>query len=132
MAERSCGFKSRPGHQVCVKFKNALILICSNRINLMRYTVVERQLKEASKRISRYKTELAIADEQLNHLRNAADDARVKSLVSETALADQERREVDQQVDSMSRHHEYLISEIKNLEDRQDELLEKISKTVSR
>ena len=98
----------------------------------MRYTVVERQLKEASKRISRYKTELAIADEQLNHLRNAADDARVKSLVYETALADQERREVDQQVDSMSRHHEYLISEIKNLEDRQDELLEKISKTVSR
>ena len=34
----------------------------------MKYTVVERQLKEVGKRISRYKDELAIADEQLHHL----------------------------------------------------------------
>ena len=94
----------------------------------MKYTVVERQLKEVGKRISRYKDELAIADEQLNHLQNEAEDARMKSLVSETAIADQERREVDQQVESMNRHHQHLIAEIKNLGERQDQLLEKISK----
>ena len=94
----------------------------------MKYTVVERQLKEVGKRISRYKDELAIADEQLHHLQNEAEDARMKSLVSETAIADQERREVDQQVESMNRHYQHLIAEIKNLEERQDQLLEKISK----
>ena len=99
----------------------------------MKYTVVERQLREVGKRISRYKDELAIADEQLNHLQDEATDARMRSLVSETAIADQERREVDQQVESMNRHYQYLISEIKNLEERQDQLLEKISKaTVGR
>ena len=61
-------------------------------------------------------------------LQNEAEDARMKSLVSETAIADQERREVDQQVESMNRHHQHLIAEIKNLEERQDQLLEKISK----
>ncbi len=115
-----------------LKIQERIDLKSGNRINLMKYTVVERQLKEVNKRISRYKDELAIADEQLSHLQNIADDARVRSLVSETALADQERREVDQQVDSMNRHYQYLVSEIKNLEDRQDVLLEKISKTVSR
>ena len=94
----------------------------------MKYTVVERQLKEVGKRISRYKDELAIADEQLHHLQNEAEDAQMKSLVSETAIADQERREVDQQVESMNRHHQHLIAEIKNLEELQDQLLEKISK----
>ena len=94
----------------------------------MKYTVVERQLKEVGKRISRYKDELAIADEQLHHLQNEAEDARMKSLVSETAIADQERREVDQQVESMNRHHQHLIAEIKNHEERQDQLLEKTSK----
>jgi|TARA_B100001113_G_C20520725_1_gene367204 chromosome segregation ATPase len=97
----------------------------------MKYTVVERQLKEVGKRISRYKDELAIADEQLNHLQDEAADARMRSLVSETAIADQERREVDQQVESMNRHYQYLISEIKNLEERQDQLLEKISKATA-
>ncbi|MDG2211450.1 MAG: hypothetical protein P8K64_05605 [Acidimicrobiales bacterium] len=97
----------------------------------MKYTVVERQLKEVGKRISRYKDELAIADEQLNHLQDEATDARMRSLVSETAIADQDRREVGQQVESMNRHYQYLISEIKNLEERQDQLLEKISKATA-
>ena len=74
---------------------------------------------------------LAIADEQLSHLQNEAEDVRMKSLVSETAIADRERREVDQQVESMNRHHQYLVAEIKNLEERQDQLLEKISKTAA-
>tara|TARA_Y100000748_G_C15226784_1_gene383462 strand:- start:248 stop:553 length:306 start_codon:yes stop_codon:yes gene_type:complete len=94
----------------------------------MKYTVAERQLKEVGKRISRYKDDLAIADEQLSHLQNEAEDVRMKSLVSETAIADRERREVDQQVESMNRHHQYLVAEIKDLEERQDQLLEKIFK----
>ena len=97
----------------------------------MKYSVVERQLKEVGKRISRYEDELSIADEQLNHLQSEAEDARMKSLVSETAIADQERRGVDQQVESMTRHHQHLVTEIKNLEERQDQLLEKISKTAA-
>jgi hypothetical protein len=54
----------------------------------MKQTVTERQLKEVSKRIAGYKDELAIASEQLAHLENEAENARMRSLVSETAIAD--------------------------------------------
>ena len=98
----------------------------------MKYTVIERQLKEVSKRIAGYKDELAIAGEQLAHLENEAENARMRSLVSETAIADHERRETEQQARSMVRHYKFLTSEIEMLEERQDQLLAKMTKSDSR
>ena len=97
----------------------------------MKQTVTERQLKEVSKRIAGYKDELAIASEQLAHLENEAENARMRSLVSETAIADLERRKTEQQVQSMVRHYRFITSELEMLEERQDELLDKMTKTGS-
>ena len=55
----------------------------------------------------------------------------MRSLVSETAIADLERRETEQQVQSMVRHYRFITSELEMLEERQDELLDKMTKTGS-
>ena len=93
----------------------------------MKYTVVERQLKEVGKRISRYKDELAIADEQLHHLQNEAEDARMKSLVSETAISDHERRDSARQAENMGNYCLKIKNEINRLENLQDKMLDKLT-----
>ena len=54
---------------------------------------VERRLTEVGRRIRELREELRVADEQLVHLADAADDARLRSLVSETPVSDREHRE---------------------------------------
>jgi response regulator NasT len=54
---------------------------------------IERRLFEVAKRIRAANEELAVVDEQLQALREAADEARVRSLVSETPLAHKEYTE---------------------------------------
>jgi hypothetical protein len=49
--------------------------------------LVERRILEVSKRLRKAREELAVADEQLSALSEAADEARIRSLVSETPLA---------------------------------------------
>jgi uncharacterized protein (DUF3084 family) len=93
----------------------------------MNRNLLERRLKSIGARLRRQRMELSIADEQLRHLKNEADDARVRSLVSETALADRERRGSDQQARAMYRHHTLLSNEIAELEMQQDELLDQIA-----
>ena len=55
-------------------------------------SMVERRLIEIGDRLKALRDELAIADEQLAHLADEAEDARLRSLVSETPLAEREHR----------------------------------------
>jgi len=88
--------------------------------------VIERRLNEISARLRRLRADLAVADEQLAHLVDEAGDARVRSLVSETALSEREHRGADRQARAMGRHRDDVVAEIGRLEFRQDQLLDRL------
>jgi len=88
--------------------------------------LVERKLSEAAERLRQVRAELAVVDEQLAFLADAADDARLRAMVSETPMADKEHREAQKHADAMSRHRADLIAQIAELKRSQDELLERL------
>ena len=88
--------------------------------------LVERNLSEASDRLRQLRAELAVVDEQLAFLNDAAGEARLRAMVSETPMADREHREAQKHADAMSRHRSALVSQIGELERSQDELLERL------
>lgn len=68
-----------------------------------------------------------MVDEQLVHLADAADDARLRALVSETPVSDREHREAARHAESMRSHRAVVAEEITRLEVAQDELLDRFS-----
>lgn len=92
----------------------------------MSRTQVERHLREVGDRLRKLRADLGVADEQLVHFADDADEARLRSLVSETPLADKEHREARRHVEAMQRHRADLLAEIDKLEGTQDELLDRL------
>jgi hypothetical protein len=90
-------------------------------------SLVERRLVGISARLKELREELRVADEQLAHFDDIADDARIRAMVSETPLADQEHREAAKHADSMRRHREGVRTEMVELEATQDELLDRLT-----
>jgi len=88
--------------------------------------LVERKLSEAAERLRAVRVELHVAAEQLAFLADAADDARLRAMVSETPMADREHREAQKHADAMARHRAMLVSQIGELERSQDELLDRL------
>lgn len=78
------------------------------------------------RRLGALRQELAIADEQLAHFADLADDSRIRSLVSETPLADQEHRDAERTSSAMARHRAELVERIDRLEREQDDLLDRL------
>lgn len=93
--------------------------------------LVERKLSEASERLKRLRAELQVAEEQLASLADAADEARLRAMVSETPIADKEHREAQKHADAMARHRRELAEQIKELEASQDELLDRLVTELS-
>lgn len=88
---------------------------------------VERRLVEIGRRLVTLRTDLAIAEEQLAHFADEADDARLRALVSETPLAGRDHRSAARHAEAMQRHRDEIVTEIGELERRQDELLDEMS-----
>ena len=93
----------------------------------MSRSLVERKLVEVSERLKQLRAELSVTDEQFAHLADAADDARLRALVSETPVADREHREAQKHATAMDRHRTEVRARIEQLERRQDELLDQLS-----
>ena len=89
--------------------------------------VVERRLTALGSRLVRLRDDLAVAEEQVAHFVADADDARVRSLVSETAISEREHRGAERQVTVMSLHRDQLVAEIQRLEADQDDLLDRLT-----
>jgi len=68
-----------------------------------------------------------VLDEQLAVLADAADDARIRALVSETPLADRESRETQKHADAMARSRAAVHASIIELESAQDRLLDQLT-----
>ena len=88
--------------------------------------MVERRLSDVSAQLKGLRRDLAVTDEQLAQLADEADDARLRSLVSETPLAEREHREASRHAEAMGRHRRDVLAEIAQLELLQDELLDKL------
>ena len=89
--------------------------------------LVERRLRDTGARLRKLRDELRVLEEQHDQLADEADDSRLRSLVSETPLADREFRETKRHADAFARRKAELLSSIAALERRQDELLDEMS-----
>ena len=89
--------------------------------------MLERRLVEVSERLKRLREELVLTDEQVAHFSDAADDARIRALVSETPLADREHHEAQRHADAYERHRSEVQTSIDQLERKQDELLDRLA-----
>lgn len=98
----------------------------------MSRSLIERKLFEVAERLRALRAELAVADEQLQALAEAADDARLRALVSETPLAGREHTEAQRHADAMARHRADVLQELAELERTQDELLDRLLAEPSR
>ena len=92
----------------------------------MSRSLIERRLTAVTDRLKRARAELAVIDEQLAALADAADETRVRALVSETPLADREHEEAQRHVDAMARSRAGVLNAINELERAQDELLDRL------
>jgi hypothetical protein len=90
---------------------------------------VERRIREVHDRLVRARQELAVLDEQYAVVADAAEDARLRSLVSETPLAAHDYGEVKRHADAMARARDALVSTVAELERRRDELLQQVGVT---
>ena len=87
--------------------------------------LIERKLVEVTDRLSRLRDDLEVADEQMNHFEQVAEEARVRALVSETAIADREYREAERHSIAMKKQRDQLNDEIGRLEAEQDGMLDR-------
>ncbi len=92
----------------------------------MSRSLVERRLTDVTERLRLLRADLAVADEQLAQLADEAEDLRMRALVSETPLAEQEHREARKHADAMARHRAEVVAEIDKLEKAQDDLLDRL------
>jgi hypothetical protein len=87
---------------------------------------VERRLFDVSARLERARAELALAEEQLLVVGEVADDARIRMLVSETALANRAWDDARRHVEVMERSRDAARQVVTDLERSQDELLSQL------
>jgi len=88
--------------------------------------LVERRLSDVSARLKRLRADLQVIDEQMLFFADAADETRLRALMSETPLADKEHHDAQKHADAMARERANVIASIAELEKAQDELLDKL------
>src|ERR1700730_6571418 len=88
--------------------------------------LVERRLTEVHRRLKRARHELAVIEEQLAALADAAEDARLRALVSETPLANREYQDAQRHADAMDRSRQTVLVSIAELQTTQDVLLDRL------
>jgi hypothetical protein len=92
----------------------------------MQRLLLERRIREVHDRLVRAREELAVMDEQIRAVSEAAEEARLRSLVSETPLAAREYGEAQRHADVLSRARDALADSVTELERRRDELLKHV------
>lgn len=93
----------------------------------MRRAVVERRLSQVHGRLRKARQELAVVDEHLAALAEDADEARIRSLVSETPLAERELEAAERHVEAMVRSRQAVLTSIGDLERAEDQLLGRLT-----
>ena len=89
--------------------------------------LVERRLARVAARLRALRAELATIDEQIPYFTDDADDLAVRALVSDAPAASHESRDAQKHADAMRRHRKRVVSDIAELEARQDHLLDQLT-----
>jgi uncharacterized protein YhaN len=97
----------------------------------MSRTLLERRLIDVSDRLKRLRADLAVAEEQCAFLEAEAEDARLRALVSETPLAEAEAHETRRHADAQGRQRDALRRSVAQLEQEQDNLLDRMAETLA-
>jgi hypothetical protein len=92
----------------------------------MSRVLIERKLFDVAQRLKRAREQLALIEEQLAVMADAADEARLRSLVSETPLAHREYAEAQRHADAMERSRRTVAAEVDELQHTQDDLLDRL------
>ena len=90
--------------------------------------LLERRLSKVGSRLKSLRAELSVVDEQLLYLNEDAEDQAIRQLVAETAGSSFEARSARGNYDAMSKHRARVVEEIADLEQRQDELLDEMTR----
>ena len=88
---------------------------------------IERRLLDLSTRVKQTNTELAVADEQLGFLDEAAEDARLRAIVAETPMEVASANEAQRHADALRRQRDALHRTLIALRAEQDELLDRMT-----
>jgi chromosome segregation ATPase len=89
--------------------------------------LVERKLNQLSVRLRSLREELRVIDEQLEHLSEDADDKGVRAMVAETPMAAFEYRDARTHAEAMAKHRAHILAAIADVEQRQDQLLDRLA-----
>ncbi|HLH99465.1 MAG TPA: hypothetical protein VKV06_01685 [Acidimicrobiales bacterium] len=92
----------------------------------MSRSLIERRLFDLAQRLRSARDELSVVDEQLAALTEAAEEARIRSLVSETPLAHREYAEAQRHADVLARSRRTLEASIEQMRASQDQLLDRL------
>jgi chromosome segregation ATPase len=92
----------------------------------MSRVLIERRLFDVAQRLRSARDEMSVVEEQLAALTESAEEARVRSLVSETPLAHREYAEAQRHVEVLARAQRSLQASIDELRTSQDELLDRL------
>jgi hypothetical protein len=92
----------------------------------MRKRSVERKLRGTTARLRTLHDELSVIDEQLAHLVDDAEDKGLRALVADSPSANVEHREAAEHSEAMADHRRHVVTEIAELEARQDQLLDEL------
>lgn len=92
----------------------------------MNQRAIERRLWDVNDRLTRAREELVLIEEQLAVFVDDADDARIRSLVAETPIADREWQLASRHAEAMERGRQSARERVAELERLRDELLDKL------
>ena len=93
-------------------------------------SLIVRRLRSTTDRLKRAESELAVVDEQLLFLRDTLDEARIRSLVSETPLAEADADDAQSDVDRLATYRQDLMRRSGELDRARDDLLDRLSLEV--
>jgi chromosome segregation ATPase len=91
---------------------------------------VERRLAALGERLRVLREELAVTDEQLAALADEAGDLHLRSLVSETPMAERDHRDAERHAAAMRRHRADVQAEVERAEAEQDRLLDRLHEAL--
>lgn len=89
--------------------------------------LTERRLTQVASRLRSLRDELAMIDEQLIQFNDDAEELSLRALMSETPQASYESNEARKHADAMRKHRVHVASEIAELEQRQNQLLDQLT-----
>jgi hypothetical protein len=89
--------------------------------------LIERRLSQTVTRLKSLRAELAQIDEQIDVFVSDADDTELRALMSETPGAAFEANDARKHADAMTKHRQHVVDSIRDLEAKQDELLDKLT-----